>query len=82
MSYIAHQIAFDEVLEGFVKLRYPHGYVPVNPQPQAYREELRRLFLVGGAGVLPDQLLVLAFESRQDVVDMLILFRREHLWSE
>jgi hypothetical protein len=82
MGYIAHQIAFDEVLAGFVKLRYPRGYVVVVPHPQAYQEELSRLFLVGGAGVSPDQLLVLAFESRHDVVDMLTLFRREHMWGE
>lgn len=82
MGYIAHQIAFDEILEGFVKLRYPRGYVVVIPRPQEYQEELRRLFLVGGSGVLRDQLLVLAFESRQEVVDMLTLFQKEHMWGE
>jgi hypothetical protein len=81
MGYVAHQIAFDEVLEGFVQQRYPQGYVLVVPRPQAYKEELRRLLLVGGAGVAPDQLLLLAFESRQEVVDLLILFRREHIWG-
>ena len=82
MGYVAHQIAFDEVLAGFVKQRYPRGYVLVVHHPQQCQEELSRLFLVGGFGLLHEQLLVIAFESRQDVADMLTLFRKERMWGE
>lgn len=81
MSYLAHQIAFDEVLEGFFKQQYPRGYVLVVRHPQEFEEELRRFSLVGGSGVSHEHLLVIAFETRQDVADMITLFRQERGYS-